>query len=120
MWLIGHSDGASIAPLYAARFIDADLSIESIKQAKAAYERGDLRARLARYHADVDSKFYGWNDIWLDPAFRAWSMVGELATIRAPPEPRRPNCGTRLRSCADHSMHAALLFCHSRARSAEM
>lgn len=98
MWLIGHSDGASIALLYAARFAEAlagavviaphvfveDISVESIRAAKTAFETAGLRARLARYHDDVESAFYGWNDIWLDPAFRAWNIVGEIASIRAP------------------------------------
>ncbi|HKT95595.1 MAG TPA: alpha/beta fold hydrolase [Paraburkholderia sp.] len=98
MWLIGHSDGASIALLHAARFAHAlagavaiaphvfveDISVSSIAQAKTAYEHSGLREKLARYHDDVDSAFYGWNDIWLDSAFRAWSIVGELAAIRAP------------------------------------
>jgi len=44
----------------------------------------DLRAKLSRYHADVDSAFYGWNDIWLDPAFRAWNIVGEMPAIACP------------------------------------
>jgi pimeloyl-ACP methyl ester carboxylesterase len=98
MWLIGHSDGASIALLYAAFFPDAlagavaiaphvfveDISIDSIAATKVAYETTSLRAKLARYHDDVDSAFYGWNDIWLDPAFRNWNIVGDLAAIRAP------------------------------------
>ena len=98
MWVIGHSDGGSIALLYAALHPDAlagavviaphvfveDISVESIAQTKQLYETTDLRAKLARYHADVDSAFYGWNDIWLNPAFRQWSITAELASIRQP------------------------------------
>ncbi|WGS48702.1 alpha/beta hydrolase [Paraburkholderia sp. D15] len=98
MWLIGHSDGGSIALLYAALHPDAlagavaiaphvfveTISVESIAQTRQLYETTDLRDKLARYHADVDSAFYGWNDIWLNPAFRSWSIVDELAAIRAP------------------------------------
>jgi len=98
MWLIGHSDGGSISLLYAAFFPQAlagavviaphvfveDISVASIAEAKTAYETTPLRDKLARYHDDVDSAFYGWNDIWLDRAFRAWNIVGELKPIRAP------------------------------------
>ncbi|MGF6263062.1 pimeloyl-ACP methyl ester carboxylesterase [Paraburkholderia youngii] len=98
MWVIGHSDGASIALLYAALYPDAlagavviaphvfveDISVQSIAQTKQLYESTDLRAKLARYHANVDSAFYGWNDIWLDPGFRQWSIVEALARIRRP------------------------------------
>ncbi|MCX4165958.1 MULTISPECIES: alpha/beta fold hydrolase [Paraburkholderia] len=98
MWVIGHSDGGSIALLYAAAFPAAlagaiaiaphvfveDVTIDGIREAKHLYETTDLRERLSRYHADVDSAFYGWNDIWLDPAFRAWNIVGRLSAIRCP------------------------------------
>lgn len=97
-WLFGHSDGASIALIYAAEYPQAlaglvvlaphifveDLSVHSITQAKYAYRDTDLRSRLARHHADVDSAFWGWNDIWLDPAFRHWNIEGLLASIRVP------------------------------------
>jgi pimeloyl-ACP methyl ester carboxylesterase len=97
-WLFGHSDGASIALLHAARFPDAvsgvvvaaphifveDTTIASIEQARESYLSGDLRARLGRHHANPDSAFWGWNDIWLDPAFRAWSIEDRLSQIRCP------------------------------------
>lgn len=98
MWVVGHSDGGSIALLYAALHPDAlagavaiaphvfveDISVESIALTKQLYETTDLRDKLGRYHADVDSAFYGWNDVWLNPAFRQWSIVDELASIRQP------------------------------------
>jgi len=95
-WLFGHSDGGSIALLHAARFDVAgvvvvaphikveDVSIASIEQARTAYATTDLRARLARYHADPDSAFRGWNDVWLSPTFRDWNIEDELAAIRCP------------------------------------
>jgi pimeloyl-ACP methyl ester carboxylesterase len=97
-WLFGHSDGGSIALLHAARFAEKlrgvivlaphilveDISVASIRLARDAYLSGDLRERLARYHADVDSAFLGWNDIWLDPAFRGWNIEAELAGIACP------------------------------------
>jgi pimeloyl-ACP methyl ester carboxylesterase len=98
VWLFGHSDGGSIALLHAARFPDRvrgaivlaphlfveDLSVDSIAKVRTAYLETDLRAKLARYHDDVDSAFWGWNDIWLDPAFRAWNIEAEVARIRSP------------------------------------
>ena len=97
-WLFGHSDGGSIALLHAARFAEKlrgvivlaphivveDVSVASIREAREAYLSGGLRERLARYHADVDSAFWGWNDIWLDPAFRDWNIEAALADIRCP------------------------------------
>ena len=96
--LLGHSDGGSIALLYAARWsrhlralvvmaphiVVEDLSITSIDAARTAYGTTDLRARLARHHADPDSAFWGWNDIWLDPAFRHWTIEDEIGTITCP------------------------------------
>ncbi|WP_027799870.1 alpha/beta fold hydrolase [Paraburkholderia dilworthii] len=98
MWVIGHSDGGSIALLYAALHSDAlagavaiaphlfveGLSVQSIAQTKLLYETTDLRDKLARYHADVDSAFYGWNDVWLNPAFKDWSIARQLVSIRKP------------------------------------
>jgi pimeloyl-ACP methyl ester carboxylesterase len=97
--LLGHSDGASIAAIYAATVQDArmhglillaphffveDLTIASIEAARAAYAETDLRARLARYHADPDNAFRGWNDVWLDPVFRDWRIDELLPHIRLP------------------------------------
>ncbi len=97
--LLGHSDGASIATIYAGsiqdhrvrgliliapHFFVEDLSIASITEAKTAYAQTDLRSRLARWHKDPDNAFRGWNDAWLDPKFREWDITQELAYIRVP------------------------------------
>jgi pimeloyl-ACP methyl ester carboxylesterase len=96
--LVGHSDGASIALIHtgagrwpvrglileAPHVFVEDLSVTSIAAAKEAYATTDLRQRLARYHDDVDGAFRGWNDIWLDPAFRAWNIESYLPAIACP------------------------------------
>jgi pimeloyl-ACP methyl ester carboxylesterase len=61
-----------------------DISVTSIAAAKVTYETTDLRAKLGRYHADVDSAFWGWNRIWLDPEFRAWNIEEYLPRIACP------------------------------------
>ena len=95
---VGHSDGASIALIHAGaadrpvlgvvamapHVIVEDISVASIAAARDAYATTDLRARLSRYHADVDGAFRGWNDIWLHPDFRAWSIEEYLPRIRCP------------------------------------
>jgi pimeloyl-ACP methyl ester carboxylesterase len=95
---LGHSDGASIALIHAARahrpvaavialaphvFVER-YGLDSIAGAQRAYLDGDLRAKLARYHDDVDSAFWGWNDIWLHPDFRAWNIEALLPKIVCP------------------------------------
>ena len=97
--LLGHSDGASIATIYAGsvqdhrvrglvliapHFFTEDMGIAEIARAKEAYATTDLRAKLARWHADVDNAFHGWNDAWLDPDFRTWDVTTALAYIRVP------------------------------------
>jgi pimeloyl-ACP methyl ester carboxylesterase len=97
--LVGHSDGASIATIYtgshqdhrlgglvliAPHFFTENPGIASIAEARKAYETADLRQRLARWHADVDNAFRGWNDAWLDPEFRKWDITEFLAYIRVP------------------------------------
>jgi pimeloyl-ACP methyl ester carboxylesterase len=97
-WLFGHSDGGSIALLFAARYPSntlgsvvlaphifvEDVTISSIEKAKVAYQTTDLRSKLARFHDDVDSAFWGWNDIWLKPDFRHWNLTQAIKTISCP------------------------------------
>jgi pimeloyl-ACP methyl ester carboxylesterase len=97
-WLFGHSDGASIALLHAGRFalgvagivvmaphiFVEEITIAGIRKAREAWQTTDLKARLARYHIDAESVFRGWNDTWLDPAFRHWNIEDEIAGIRCP------------------------------------
>lgn len=97
--LLGHSDGGSIAAIYAGahqdhrlqgialiapHFIVEDISVKSIAAIKTAYETTDLKPKLARWHKDVDTAFYGWNGAWLDPKFRDWDISEYLAYIRVP------------------------------------
>jgi pimeloyl-ACP methyl ester carboxylesterase len=97
--LVGHSDGASIATIYAGsvqdhrirglsliapHFVVEDVGLRSIEAAKAAYETGDLKPKLARWHRDVDNAFYGWNGAWLHPEFRRWDISDTLGYIRVP------------------------------------
>ena len=58
--------------------------LASIAEARQSYETGDLRARLAKYHAHVDSAFRGWNGAWLDPGFRAWNIEEAVSRWRVP------------------------------------
>jgi pimeloyl-ACP methyl ester carboxylesterase len=97
--LLGHSDGASIAAIYAGEpFADRvdglvliaphvfteEPGLASIAEARRDYELGDLRAKLAKYHADVDCAFRGWNDAWLDPRFKAWNIEDAVGRWRVP------------------------------------
>lgn len=98
--LIGHSDGASIATVYAGahqdfrvrglvliapHFFVEEVGLRAIAAARTAYENGGLRERLAKYHgSNVDVAFRGWNRAWLDPAFRSWRIDDHLAFIRVP------------------------------------
>jgi pimeloyl-ACP methyl ester carboxylesterase len=97
-WLFGHSDGGSIALLHAAAFPERvagtivlaphilveDLSVTSIAKAREAYLSTDLKTRLAKYHDDPDSAFWGWNRIWLDDGFPRWSIEALLPGITGP------------------------------------
>ncbi|MDP2369978.1 alpha/beta fold hydrolase [Rhodoferax sp.] len=94
--LLGHSDGASIALLHASRHAVAacvvmaphvmveDISVQSIEQARVAFESGELRARLAPYHADVDCAFWQWNDVWLSQGFRSFDIRLDCRSLHAP------------------------------------
>lgn len=98
--LVGHSDGASIAAIYAGGkplaglkglvlmaphvFVE-DISIAGIRTAREAWQTTNLRERLQRHHGDnVDIAFLGWNDSWLNPGFRNWDITGFLPLIIAP------------------------------------
>ena len=94
--LIGHSDGASIAIIFAAThparrlvllaphvFVEA-CTIASIERMRELYRTTSLRERLAKHHRDVDEAFYGWNDVWLDPGFRGWNIEAYLPRITCP------------------------------------
>ena len=96
--LVGHSDGASIALIHAGAghevrgvvamaphvFIEP-VCLSSIAQAKRSFGSTDLPAKLGRYHRDARKTFYGWADVWLDPAFKGWDIRSHyLPNVRCP------------------------------------
>lgn len=99
--LVGHSDGASIALLQAGGlapakrvlsgvvvlaphvFVEQE-AIDGILKTREIYGTTPLRERLGKYHDDVDSTFWGWFDIWTDPAFRSWNIEAYLPRIDCP------------------------------------
>jgi pimeloyl-ACP methyl ester carboxylesterase len=96
--LLGHSDGASIALIYAGIWPERvrglvleaphvfveEFGIRSIAAIRTLYESGDLHEKFSRYHEHVDEMFRGWNDIWLDPQFRKWNIEEYLSPITSP------------------------------------
>lgn len=97
--LLGHSDGGSIAAIYAGsvqdprvqglallapHFFVEEVSLAGIREARERFLASDLRTRLARYHKDADGAFWGWNRAWLNPAFRDWNIEAEVARIQIP------------------------------------
>ncbi len=98
-FFIGHSDGGSIALLFAAVhpagtagviteaahvFVE-DVTVDGIRVAVSSYEKGELREKLARYHAlNTEGAFRGWADTWLSPEFRNLNIEEYLPSIRAP------------------------------------
>ncbi len=94
--IVGHSGGASIALIHAGRFdVSAviamaplcfveECNLDSIRQIREVFYESDLPDKLARHHDDAEATFLGWNDIWLAPEFRDWSIVDYLPGIRCP------------------------------------
>lgn len=97
--LLGHSDGATIAAIYAGSVSDMRVrgliliaphfftepeGLNAIAAAKLAYVEGDLKPKLARYHRDPDMAFFGWHDVWTDPAYAAWNVADVIDHWRIP------------------------------------
>jgi len=97
--LFGHSDGATIAAIYtgsvadhrvrglivmAPHFFTEDSGLAEIAKVKAAFDAGDLKARMAKYHRDPEGAFRGWNDTWLAPGFKDWNVAEVIDYIRIP------------------------------------
>jgi pimeloyl-ACP methyl ester carboxylesterase len=93
--LVGHSDGASIALIHAAHhpvsalvllaphvFVE-DICVAAIRGTRETFVDGELRERMARHHDDPDAAFWGWCDVWLDPAFLDWNLEEEAAKVQA-------------------------------------
>jgi pimeloyl-ACP methyl ester carboxylesterase len=98
-FLLGHSDGASIATIYAGsvqdhrvrglvliapHFFAEEMGLAEIRRARKSFETGALRERLKPWHADVDAAFRSWNEPWLSPDFETWDIIEALGYIRVP------------------------------------
>jgi pimeloyl-ACP methyl ester carboxylesterase len=94
--LVGHSDGASIALVYAGarpvrglvllapHVVVEDVTLAASRETRDRFEAGGLRERLARHHDDPDTAFSGWCDVWLDPAFRGWTLEPDAERVDCP------------------------------------
>jgi pimeloyl-ACP methyl ester carboxylesterase len=97
--LLGHSDGATIATIYAGsvsdmrvralilmapHFFTEPAGLDAIRKAGEAYRNGDLKTKLAKYHADVDTAFRGWFDAWTAPGFKDWNVADAIDHLRIP------------------------------------
>lgn len=93
--LVGHSDGASTALLYASvRPAEAVVAMgphlyfeeanrTGIEAARAAYEAGPLYRKLSLVHDDPRGVFTNWSELWLSEDFRTWSIEDDL-NVTAP------------------------------------
>jgi len=97
--LFGHSDGATIAAIHAGsvedfrvrglivmapHFFTEPGGLASIAEAKVAFDSGDLKQKMARYHRDPEVAFRGWNDVWLHPDFVKWNVAEVIDYFRIP------------------------------------
>jgi pimeloyl-ACP methyl ester carboxylesterase len=94
--LVGHSDGGSIALIHAGErpvtglallaphVVVEDITVNAIRETRGQFEAGPLRDRMARHHDDPDAAFFGWCDVWLDPAFRTWTLEAEARRVTVP------------------------------------
>ncbi|MDK3016863.1 alpha/beta fold hydrolase [Pseudodonghicola flavimaris] len=97
--LFGHSDGATIAAIYAGsvedfrvrglilmapHFFTEPMGLAEIAKAKQLFETTDMKDRMAKYHRDPEGAFRGWNDVWLDPGFVDWNVAEVIDYLRVP------------------------------------
>ncbi len=97
--LLGHSDGATIAAIYAGsvqdhrvrgavlmapHFFTEEMGLAEIARARDTYQTGDLKDRMAKYHKDPDNTFLGWNNVWLDPDYKNWNVAEVIDFLRIP------------------------------------
>ncbi|WP_425044974.1 alpha/beta fold hydrolase [Primorskyibacter sp. S87] len=97
--LFGHSDGATIAAIYAGsvedhrvrglilmapHFFTEETGLQEIARAKQSYAETELRQKMAKYHADPDGAFRGWNEVWLHPNFKDWNVAEVIDYLRIP------------------------------------
>ena len=98
-FIVGHSDGATIAAIHCSLNINQNLqgaallaphfyieneNISAIKKTVIEYEKGQLKSKLSKYHKNVDNAFYGWCRVWLDNGFKNWNITNIIQNIEVP------------------------------------
>ncbi len=100
-YLLGHSEGGSLALIHAAQHPDGLLKVitlsantehepritPGIESVRKQYEKPNskLKQALQKYHGTrCDDVFYAWCNTWTATSFQSWNIKAELSRIQVP------------------------------------